>query len=348
MLTREGVPLAPLTTLGLGGPAQRLVTAYDEGEVVDAVLASARVPLLVLGGGSNVGRRRRGLRRHGGPGRLARAGHPSGTGTTCCSPPRPARTGTPSSRTPSPRAWPAWRRCPASPAWSVRRRSRTSGRTAPTPPQVVERVRVLDRTSRRVVELTAKQCAFGYRASRFKADVDRWVVQAVTYRLTPWRSARRCATASWPGRSASSRAGGRRSARSARRCSRCAAARAWSSTPATPTAAAPARSSPTRSSTTPSSPRWAPGSATSRCPATRTGRAGPSCRRPGYRAGRLPQGLAATGRWACRASTCWRWCTAAAAPPRSCWTSRARSATACASGWEWTSSPSRSSSAPCW
>ncbi|HVE74595.1 MAG TPA: UDP-N-acetylmuramate dehydrogenase [Mycobacteriales bacterium] len=46
-------PLAPLTTLGLGGPARRLVTAYDERELLEAVRA-AEGPLLVLGGGSNV------------------------------------------------------------------------------------------------------------------------------------------------------------------------------------------------------------------------------------------------------------------------------------------------------
>src|SRR5690242_12019734 len=53
MLEQTGVPLAPLTTLGLGGPAARLITAYDEDEIVAAV-REARGPLLVLGGGSNV------------------------------------------------------------------------------------------------------------------------------------------------------------------------------------------------------------------------------------------------------------------------------------------------------
>ena len=56
MLDRADVPLAPLTTLRLGGPARRLVTAYDEQSVVDVVRAAdaAGEPLLVLGGGSNV------------------------------------------------------------------------------------------------------------------------------------------------------------------------------------------------------------------------------------------------------------------------------------------------------
>ena len=56
MLDRRDVPLAPLTTLRLGGRADRLVTAYDEASVVDVVRAcdAAGEPLLVLGGGSNV------------------------------------------------------------------------------------------------------------------------------------------------------------------------------------------------------------------------------------------------------------------------------------------------------
>jgi UDP-N-acetylmuramate dehydrogenase len=56
VLERHDVPLAPLTTLRLGGPARVLVTAYDEAEVVAAVRRAdeAGDPLLVLGGGSNV------------------------------------------------------------------------------------------------------------------------------------------------------------------------------------------------------------------------------------------------------------------------------------------------------
>jgi UDP-N-acetylmuramate dehydrogenase len=49
-------PLAPLTTLRLGGPARRLVEARSAEEVVAAVRAAdaAGEPLLLLGGGSNV------------------------------------------------------------------------------------------------------------------------------------------------------------------------------------------------------------------------------------------------------------------------------------------------------
>ena len=49
-------PLAPLTTLRLGGPARRLVDATDADAVVDAVRAAdaGGEPLLLLGGGSNL------------------------------------------------------------------------------------------------------------------------------------------------------------------------------------------------------------------------------------------------------------------------------------------------------
>ncbi|PPK97519.1 UDP-N-acetylmuramate dehydrogenase [Kineococcus xinjiangensis] len=49
-------PLAPLTTLRVGGPARRLATAATEAELVAAVRAAdaAGEPLLLLAGGSNV------------------------------------------------------------------------------------------------------------------------------------------------------------------------------------------------------------------------------------------------------------------------------------------------------
>src|SRR3954467_7585638 len=45
------MPLAPLTTLRLGGPAGRLIEAHSEAELVAAVRSGAD---LVLAGGSNV------------------------------------------------------------------------------------------------------------------------------------------------------------------------------------------------------------------------------------------------------------------------------------------------------
>jgi UDP-N-acetylmuramate dehydrogenase len=54
--TQENIPLAPLTTFQVGGPARHFVEAHSEHDVAEAVAyAFARkLPLFVLGGGSNV------------------------------------------------------------------------------------------------------------------------------------------------------------------------------------------------------------------------------------------------------------------------------------------------------
>jgi UDP-N-acetylmuramate dehydrogenase len=56
MLIREHVPLAPFTTLGVGGPARYFAEAHTESEVIAAVefARSHHLPLFVLGGGSNL------------------------------------------------------------------------------------------------------------------------------------------------------------------------------------------------------------------------------------------------------------------------------------------------------
>ena len=56
MLIRENVPLAPLTTLGVGGPARYFAEANSDAEVLEATdfAHSRELPLFVLGGGSNV------------------------------------------------------------------------------------------------------------------------------------------------------------------------------------------------------------------------------------------------------------------------------------------------------
>ena len=56
MLIQENVPLAPLTTFKVGGPARYFVEAKTIAEVGEAVeFAHSRdLPLFVLGGGSNL------------------------------------------------------------------------------------------------------------------------------------------------------------------------------------------------------------------------------------------------------------------------------------------------------
>ncbi len=56
MLVEENRPLAPLTTLGIGGPARWFVEATTEQDIVEAATwtQGKNVPLFVLGGGSNL------------------------------------------------------------------------------------------------------------------------------------------------------------------------------------------------------------------------------------------------------------------------------------------------------
>jgi UDP-N-acetylmuramate dehydrogenase len=56
MLVQENIPLAPLTTFKLGGPARYFVEAASIAEVEEAVAfsRSRNLPLFVLGGGSNL------------------------------------------------------------------------------------------------------------------------------------------------------------------------------------------------------------------------------------------------------------------------------------------------------
>src|SRR4029077_11253667 len=56
MVLQENVPLAPLTTFGVGGPARYFVEAHTPTEVAEAVLFSSSrdLPLFVLGGGSSL------------------------------------------------------------------------------------------------------------------------------------------------------------------------------------------------------------------------------------------------------------------------------------------------------
>jgi UDP-N-acetylmuramate dehydrogenase len=56
LTTQENIPLAPLTTFKVGGPARYFVEAHSEHEVSEAVAyaLARKLPLFVLGGGSNL------------------------------------------------------------------------------------------------------------------------------------------------------------------------------------------------------------------------------------------------------------------------------------------------------
>jgi len=183
---RDGVPLAPLTTLELGGAARHFVEAADDDAIAEALRwADARgLPVLILGGGSNVVIADRGW--DGLCLRIATRGRrfdaSDGTATVT------AAAGEP------------WDDVVAD---AVARRlagleclSGIPGLVGATPIQnvgaygqevadTVRAVKVLDRASGRVHELPADACGFGYRDSAFKRAPDRHVVLSVTFALRP-------------------------------------------------------------------------------------------------------------------------------------------------------------------
>lgn len=182
---RENVPLAPLTTIGLGGPARLFATCTSIAEMVN-VLKYARqrdVRVHILGGGSNtifpdtgfdglvmhVALRGIEERLDAGDAVLTVSAGESWDGVV---------------------------------AWSVQRGyggleclSGIPGSAGATPIQNVgaygqevqdtaEAVSVIDRSSGELREIPATECAFGYRRSRFKhEDAARFIVIAVRFRL---------------------------------------------------------------------------------------------------------------------------------------------------------------------
>lgn len=184
MLDRADVPLAPLTTLRIGGPARRLVTSYDEQSVVDVVRAAdhAGEPVLVLGGGSNVV-----LPDEGFAGTVVRvAAHGLSAQQERDRVLLTAAAG---------EEWESFvALCVADRLVGVEALSGIPGLVGASPvqnigaygqdvSQTITAVRALDRTSGEVVELSAEQCRFSYRHSALKDEPGRWVVLAVTFAL---------------------------------------------------------------------------------------------------------------------------------------------------------------------
>jgi UDP-N-acetylmuramate dehydrogenase len=180
-------PLSALTTLRLGGPAQRLVEATTEAQLVEAVDACDRAgtPVLLVGGGSNLV--------------ISDAGFP-GTVVRVLTRGVDAEVDDCSGATVRVAAGESWDGLVARAVehgWAgIEALSGIPGLTGATPvqnvgaygqevAQTIASVRTWDRAERRRRTFAAADCGFSYRTSRFKAEPERFVVIEVVFQLRP-------------------------------------------------------------------------------------------------------------------------------------------------------------------
>jgi UDP-N-acetylmuramate dehydrogenase len=179
---RRNARFAELTTLGVGGPIDRLVEVSDPDELIAAVgeADAAGRPLLVLGGGSNligpdagwpgdvVVVRSRGVERDGSR-LVVQAGEPWDDLVAYTVEQRlagmEALSGIPGSTG-------------ATPVQNVGAYGQEVG-------QVITAVRVWDRARSAEQVLTPEECGFAYRDSRLKREPGRFVVLTVSFGLEP-------------------------------------------------------------------------------------------------------------------------------------------------------------------
>ena len=184
---RENVPLAPFTTLGVGGPARYFTRVDDAAGVVDAIdWAAARgLPFLVLGGGSNLV-----LADQGFPGLVV---HLALRGVAAVKAGDAVEVTAASGE-----QWDALVAFAVEQGWAgVECLSGIPGLVGATPIQnvgaygqdvseTIVAVEAVDRRTRARVTLDNEACRFGYRMSRFKGDdAGNYVVTGVTFRLRP-------------------------------------------------------------------------------------------------------------------------------------------------------------------
>ncbi|MFF4210688.1 UDP-N-acetylmuramate dehydrogenase [Streptomyces sp. NPDC001796] len=173
-------PLAPLTTFRLGGPAHRLITATTDAEVIEAVREAddSGTPLLLIGGGSNLVIGDKGF--DGTALRIATKGF-SLDGTRL--------------ELAAGEVWSdAVARTVEAGLAGIECLAGIPGSAGATPIQnvgaygqevssTITEVIAYDRRTRETVTISNAECAFSYRHSRFKADLDRHVVLRVRFEL---------------------------------------------------------------------------------------------------------------------------------------------------------------------
>ena len=183
---REHVPLQPLTTLAIGGPARwfgRADTTADV-EAIHIWCVERDLPLFVLGGGSNLV-----ISDEGFPGVVM---HMAVTGLAMSD-----RDGDTIAQAGAGESWDRLvDSVVARDLSGVECLSGIPGTVGGTPIQnvgaygqevasVIDRVVAFDRSQSALTNLTAADCGFSYRLSRFKTDdAGRFIVCGVTFRLT--------------------------------------------------------------------------------------------------------------------------------------------------------------------
>jgi UDP-N-acetylmuramate dehydrogenase len=195
MREEAGVPLSGLTTMRVGGPAQRLVTVQSTDELVDAVreVDDADEPLLLLAGGSNLV-----IADQGFAGSVVRIAT-SGISVESVDPGPGSSTGSGADsdvlvRVAAGEIWDQVVGQAVAAGWSgIEALSGIPGCAGSTPiqnvgaygqevAQTIASVRVWDRREQQVLTFANADCAFSYRHSLFKAE-PRYLVLDVLFRL---------------------------------------------------------------------------------------------------------------------------------------------------------------------
>jgi len=185
MQVEHDAPLAPLTTMRVGGPAARLVTVETTDELVDAVreVDDADEPLLLVSGGSNLVISDEGF--EGTVVRVATQGVDVQSQDYC---------GGAFVRVAAGESWDGLVERAVAEGWAgIEAMSGIPGLTGATPvqnvgaygqevAQTIAQVRVYDRREQRVRTFFPDDCAFTYRHSVFKG-ADRYVVLDVAFQL---------------------------------------------------------------------------------------------------------------------------------------------------------------------
>lgn len=206
---KKNVPLAPFTTLGIGGAARFFIEATSEDELIEAIQFAEKnsLPVFILGGGSNVLISDKGF-----PGlviRLAIKGISTGSvsnlslsqnadcgGSRSLTLPVQQQRQTNHVTAGAGEDWESFVcQCVERNLAGVECLSGIPGFVGGTPVQnvgaygqevseTITQVRTYDRQSKRIVELNNAECGFSYRSSIFNStERNRYVVLAVSYAL---------------------------------------------------------------------------------------------------------------------------------------------------------------------